>query len=94
MEQYSRRDCIEIQGVPEASREDTISSRSVVQTVGNAIGFKVENHMIDPRYKLKKSESRPSQIRKIIVKFFRRTVKEEFLRKKTIKRKLRRSDLT
>lgn len=90
MEQYSRRNCLELQGVPEAAGENVIT---VVQDVANAIGFTLESHMIDTCHRLGKNEARPSQIRGIIVKFVRRLDKEEFLRQKKIRRELKVSHL-
>lgn len=90
LEQYSRKNCLEIQGVPEGSGENVLS---VVQAVGKSIGFELENHMVDACHRLRKNETRPSQARGVIIRFVRRIDKEEFLQKKKIKRELKVTDL-
>lgn len=72
LEQYS----LEIQGVPELSGEDVITT---VKAVESAIRFKVENTMIDVCHRLAKSINGPSQTRGIIIQFVRRVDKEQFL---------------
>lgn len=79
---YSRRNCVEISGVPEIQDEDVVKT---VQSVGEAIGFSVSEGMIDACHRLggKKEGSRG-----IIVKFVRRIDKEKFMEKKRIKKNL------
>lgn len=89
-EQYSRRNALEIQGVPEAPGENVLT---VVKDVATSIGFKLEDNMIDACHRLRKNVNRPDQVRGIIIKFVRRLDKEEFLRLKKIKRELKVSNL-
>lgn len=85
MEQYSRKNSVEIHGVPlpkktshgARSKEDTIA---VVHRVGQAMGFKFEPYTIDACHRL--GPSRNGQPPGIIVKFTRRVDKEDFLAKK------------
>lgn len=87
LEQYSRRNCLEIQGVPEMQNENTLS---VIRAVSGAIGFSVEEGMIDACHRIGKS-SKPldsSYPRIIIIKFVRRVDKEEFMKLKKLKKNL------
>lgn len=80
-EQYSRRNCVEIQGVP-------VKNNDVVQTVkdvGKALGMEIQDAMIDACHTLGKkhnSKDPPG----IIVKFVRRMDADAMLTKKRAKR--------
>lgn len=84
LEQYSRVNTVEIQGIPQDDTEDVIG---VVKGVGNALNMKIEDCMIDACHRLK---SRPgsNDPPTIIVKFVRRGTKEELLRKRREKKTL------
>lgn len=83
VEQYTRKNCVEIQGIPKEKNEDVVD---IVQKVGDMVGFKIETNMIDNCHRLysKQDGSAPG----IIVKFTRFLDKEEFLAKKRAKREL------
>lgn len=84
MEQYSRSNCVEIQGIPVTPGEDVLS---VVKEVGKALDFPISDSMVDVCHGLgvRQSGNRPSGI---IVKFVRRIDKEEFLQRRRVKRTL------
>ncbi len=89
-EQYSRMNCVEINGVPEKDNENVLE---IVKNVGNSLGLTVSEEMVDACHRLggkRVGETRP---RGIIVKFTRRLVKEELLRKRRVKRNLNTHDL-
>ena len=77
LEQYGRRDCVEINGIP-ASRDE--NTNNIVMKVGELIGVQVDEDDISISHRLpvssnyKGDRSNPS----IIVKFVRRDLKEEF----------------
>lgn len=83
-EQYSRRNCIEIQGVPMEPKEDVVE---IVKSVGAALDITLDDNMIDNCHRLGKqtTERGPPGI---IVKLVRRLDAEEILRKRRIKRTL------
>lgn len=87
-DQYSRINCLEINGVPESNQEDV---SEVIKTIGSVLGVEVNAGDIDACHRLgPKSEGRR---RGIIVKFVRRQIKEEMLRKRKVKRNLNTSDI-
>ncbi|KAG8289637.1 hypothetical protein J6590_100427 [Homalodisca vitripennis] len=73
IEQYSRANAKEIQGIPMQPNEDVVS---IVKEVGKALDLTVTDSMIDACHR--HSGSPPG----IIVKFVRRMDKEEFMRKR------------
>jgi hypothetical protein len=74
LENYSRRNCLEIQGVPEEKGENVVSA---VKKVGEALNVDINESMIDACHRVGKvQKDRP---RAIIVKFVRRTDKEEVM---------------
>jgi vacuolar-type H+-ATPase subunit I/STV1 len=74
LENYSRRNCVEIQGIPEDKGEKTIE---IVKKVGKALSVDINDSMVDACHRVGKAErDRP---RGIIVKFVRRTDKEELM---------------
>lgn len=77
MEQYSRRNCIEIQGVP-TSDDKVLDS---VKNVGQALGIEITDSMVDACHLLGK---RPNAVGPpgIIVKFVRRIDAETLLSKR------------
>lgn len=82
-DQYSRINCIEINGVPDKPNEDILSE---VKKVGNALGVNINDEMVDACHRL--GIKRNGAARAIIVKFTRRTVKEEILKQRRIHRNL------
>ena len=77
MEQCSRRECLEIKGIPVLEGEDT---NKLVMNVGELVGVEIEqdhisvSHRLPSSSKYKSKKSEPA----IIVKFVRRDVKERF----------------
>lgn len=83
MEQYSRNNCVEIHGIPQAPTEDVIS---VVKDVGKALDMTITDSMIDACHRLKRRPGAGAQQTPgIVVKFVRRLDKEELLKKRRIK---------
>lgn len=78
LEQYTRKNCIEIQGVPVVRNEVVLE---VVKKVASGIGFTLDDTMVDNCHRLGKKAA-GSDPPGIIVKFVRHMDKEEFLRKK------------
>ena len=75
LEQYERRKCIDISGVPLQPNEDT---EDIAITIGNEIGVEVGKKDITACHRLKKVKGGPI----IIVKFKNRKKKEEFMAKR------------
>ena len=79
MRQYSRRECVEIQGIPVSEHEDT---KKIVVQVGELLGVEIKEDDISisnrlptsSKYKGKKS------VPPIIAKFVRRNVKERYFK--------------
>ena len=79
LEQYSRRDCLEIRGVPVTEREDTTK---IISNVGSMIGVEINETDVSISHRLPAPRSstvnttnvHPS----IIVKFVRRELRERF----------------
>lgn len=84
MEQYSRSNCVEIHGLPQQPNENVLD---VVKQVGRALDMDVSDNMVDACHRLGKrlGGGGPSGI---IVKFVRRIDKEEFIRRRRVKRTL------
>ena len=81
-EQYSRRDCLDIRGILLQRNE---ICNNLVKKVGDLIGVKVDDHDVSVNYRLPGSVQRPSNTSQatrndptIIVKFFRRDVRDKF----------------
>lgn len=85
MEQYSRLNAVEIHGIPIQPGEDVIG---VVKEVGKALDMEVTDNMIDACHRLGNKPRPDNSPPGIIVKFVRRLDKEEFLRKRRVKRDL------
>lgn len=85
MEQYSRANSVEIQGIPVQPNEDIVS---VVKEVGKAMDMNVQDSMIDACHRMGRKNGNGGAPPGIIVKFVRRLDKEEFLKKRRVKRNL------
>ncbi|XP_039294117.1 uncharacterized protein LOC120353634 [Nilaparvata lugens] len=83
VEQYSRANTLEIYGVPSSINENVAQT---VIGVGKALDLAITEDMIDVCHRLKQLNNRPSS--GIIVRFVRRTDKEQFLARRRIKRTL------
>ena len=88
LEQYSRRECVEISGIPEVKEENT---DDIVIKVGSLIGLDIEKHDISISHRLPKpsysavvregpraSSNASSRAPNIIVKFVRRETRDRF----------------
>jgi hypothetical protein len=89
LEQYSRRNCVEVHGIPEIPGEDVITT---VQRVGEALNFQIQVNMIDACHRLGPKNNNVST-RGIVIKFVRRLDKEGLLKAKKVKRNLATSHL-
>ncbi|XP_046685393.1 uncharacterized protein LOC124371122 [Homalodisca vitripennis] len=80
MEQYSRRNCVELQGVPVVG-----NVLDTVKEVGKALGMEVTDTMVDACHTLAKrsSDSKPPGI---IIKFVRRFDAENMMAKRRAKK--------
>jgi hypothetical protein len=83
-EQYSRRNAVEIFGIPQREDENVIE---VIQKVGDAIGMPISETMVDACHRLGKGKSQ-NQAPGIIVKFVRRIDKAQFMIKKKLAKDL------
>lgn len=88
LDQYGRRNCIDICGIPEKVNENVYD---IVKEVGRALDIEINPQMIDTCHRLKKQPNQSSGA--IIVKFVRRDDKENFIRRRKIKRNLKASQL-
>lgn len=88
MEQYSRANCLEINGIPESKSETVLE---IIKKVGTVLNVNVKDEDIDACHRL--GTKLDGKNRGIIVKFVRRTMKDEILRKRKIKRNLNTSDI-
>ena len=76
LEQYTRRDCLELRGIPERIGENT---NEIVMKIASTIGVVVEESDISISHRLGIKQNFHSQrsFKAIIVKFTRRTKREE-----------------
>jgi regulator of replication initiation timing len=84
LEQYSRRNNFEIHGVPQNPNENVLN---IVKSVGDAIGVKIEESMIDACHRLKTNQG-SGRAPGIIVKMVRRIDTETILQKRRVKKDL------
>lgn len=89
-EQYSRRNCVEIHGIPETPGENTLAE---VIKVGRAVGMDITSQMIDNCHRLGRKSASSPVTRGIIVKFVRNFDKNNLLRLRKVKRNITSSDL-
>ncbi|KAF2906067.1 hypothetical protein ILUMI_00111 [Ignelater luminosus] len=90
MEQYSRLNLVKIYGVPEPPNEEILNT---IYTIVPALDFKMDKNMIDACHRLQKNHAKPSDHRGIVVKFVSRLDKEEFIKRRRIKRNFNTSHL-
>lgn len=89
-EQYSRSNCLEINGVPETKNENIVA---VVKQVANSLNFKLEDTMIDAVHRLSKNPFKPEAPRGIILKFCRRMDMEDMRQRARVKRSISATEL-
>ena len=75
LQQYGRRECIEVSGVPPTDNED---SEEIIMAIAKEIGVTLENNEISACHRVKKAKGDPI----IIAKFTNRKIKEEFMTKR------------
>ena len=75
-EQYSRRDCLEVRGVPKQGAEE--NTDEIVEAVGAFIGVPVDASDISVSHRLAEYSAARVGDPAIIVKFVRRNVRERF----------------
>lgn len=90
LEQYSRVNCLEITGVPEIKNENILTT---IKMVATAVHFNLDPTMVDACHRLQKNPNNHNDPPKIIIKFVRRTIKDEFMHCKKVIRNLSTSHL-
>lgn len=88
-EQYSRRNTLEIHGIPMEKGENVVS---LVKMVGRALDYPVEDGMIDACHRLRARDG-SGKPPGIVVKLVRRVDAEGLLQKRRVKRNLNTHDL-
>lgn len=81
-DQYARRNCVEIHGVPESPNENVMN---VVQEIGQGLNRPISEDMVDACHRLHSPGGRIGP-RPIIVKFVRRSDKEALIKSRATKR--------
>ncbi|XP_046671022.1 uncharacterized protein LOC124361030 [Homalodisca vitripennis] len=84
LENYSRRNCLEIHGIPEG-RGERVSD--VVKEVGKALNMNIDEGMIDACHRIGRKGSEKDRPRGIIVKFVRRTDRDALMNKRRERKK-------
>lgn len=84
LEQYSRRNTLEIFGIPEVPNESPESLKKTVVEVGAALGTALSEDSIDACHRIGGGNNRSSS--GIIVKFLRRDDADKLLQKRKVKR--------
>ena len=82
LEQYTRRECVEIRGIPVAATPSEEQTNNIVKDVGKLLGVDITENDISVRHRMPLSQERKGKPRPpaIIVKFTRRDVKDNFYR--------------
>lgn len=84
-EQYSRRNTIEIYGIPQDKNEDVVQ---IVKEVGKVLDFEITKPMIDACHRMGRRPGHNSAPAGIVVRFVSRLDKEELLRRRRVKSNL------
>lgn len=91
LEQYSRSNSLEINGIPESSTESVIE---IVKTVSSKLGVQIDNKDIDACHRLGvKKNDEEIKHRGIVVRFTTRVIKEDVLQKRRVKRNFNTKDI-
>lgn len=88
-EQYSRRNTVEIHGIPPEKGENV---DTLVKTVGRALGYPIDDNMVDACHRLRGRDG-SGKPPGIILKLVRRGDAEALLQKRRVKRNLTTHDL-
>lgn len=67
LEQYSRRNCLRVFGIPESDKEDT--DEVIVTLAKNKLGVNIDQHDIDRSHRTGPKNGKSNRPRPIIVKF-------------------------
>ncbi|KAK5644647.1 hypothetical protein RI129_005947 [Pyrocoelia pectoralis] len=89
--QYSRKNSLEIFGVPEIKDENVIRT---VQVIAQSLGVNLDKQRIDAAHRLKSNLRKPNEPRGIIIKFISRLDKDDFLKARKVKRDFNTSHLS
>lgn len=89
-EQYSRKNNIEIHGVPETDNEDL---DKVIIKIADCFGFSVTSQDIEVAHRLGKNNNKTTTSPPIVAKFFSRKIKDKFVEGKKVKKTLLATDL-
>ncbi|XP_039299286.1 uncharacterized protein LOC120355058 [Nilaparvata lugens] len=87
-EQYSRVNCLEINGIPEINNENVVET---VKTIAKSLDVALTEESINACHRL--GNKQDGRKRGIIDKFTRRFVKEELLQRRKVKRNFNTSDI-
>lgn len=90
LQQYSRRNVVDIQGVPEVASENVLK---LVQSVARCVRFELKPEMVDAVHRLSGPTNDKSRPRGIILKLVRRVDCDELLRLAKVKRGFSASEL-
>ena len=82
LEQYTRRECVEIRGIPVAATPSEEQTNNIVKDVGKLLGVDITDNDISVSHRMPQSQERKGKPRPpaVIVKFTRRDVKDNFYR--------------
>ena len=89
-EQYSRRECLEISGIPKKMKEDT---NQIVIDIGEMLCVEITEDDLSVSYRLPPNKRNPDRPPAIIAKFVRRDNKEELYRARKLLRNKSTQDL-
>lgn len=90
-EQYSRRNTLEIRGVPCFANESPVQSLELVKSIGRALNLNITSNSVDYCHRLKsRTDGNPPSI---VVKFVRRFDARAMLNKRRVQRSLSCKDL-
>lgn len=84
LDQYSRRNTLEIFGVSEVEGETASSLKKTVMDIGKSLGVNITEDGIDACHRIRGGNNRPTS--GIIVKFLRRDDPDQLLAKRKVKR--------
>ena len=82
LEQYTRRECVEIRGIPVVANPSEEQTNNIVKDVGKLLGVDITENDISLSHRMPQSQQRTGKPGPpaIIVKFMRRDVKDNFYR--------------
>lgn len=84
LEQNNCVNWLELSGIPEVGKDENVFVTA--QIVSAALGFKLEEMMVDSCYRKKENVNKPAQSKTIVIKFIMNRHKQELVRCRKIKR--------